>query len=130
MQAKCFVLLREPSDLWPSLTFMVTVGCYRGKAAVMPWPKLPESARSHTLSYYFLTGHGWMESKQIGLSPSLSRRIWQTQTYILPRAVQVCLAVRNSACAELQIYIMYEERNFPFTIAFICGVFTVKQRPS
>lgn len=56
MQAKYFVLLREPSDLLPYLTFMVFVGFYGGKAAVVPWPKLPASARSHTLSYYFLTG--------------------------------------------------------------------------
>lgn len=111
------------SDLHGHRGMLQREGCSDAVAQVARKCQIP-----HTVLLF--SHRPWMESKQIGLSPSLSRRIWQTQTYILPRAVQVYLAVRNSACAELQIYIMYEEMNFPFIIAFICGGFTIKQRPS
>lgn len=94
---------------------------------------MAEVARKHQIPHIVPSSfhRPWVEIKHIGLFSSLSRRIRQMKTCIILHVVQVCLKVRNSICAELQIYVMYQEINFPLIIiSFIRGVFTVKQRPS
>lgn len=64
MQAEeYFRPVRELSDPLPYLTFMVNVGYYGGKAAMVSLPKLPGSTQSHKVSYHFLTGLGRKSSK-------------------------------------------------------------------
>lgn len=105
MQAKYFVLLREPSDLLPYLTFMVFVGCYGGKACSGAMAEVASKCQIPHIVLLF-SHRLWMESKQIGFSPSLSRRIWQTQTRPSSCRPGLPQCKKRSACAELQIYIM------------------------
>lgn len=77
-----------------------------------------KAAREHQIPHVItsFSHRPWMEIKQIVLSPSLSKRIWQKKTFVVLYAVQVCLNYKKpSVCSELQIYIMYKK-----VILFLC----------